>query len=106
VGRMAGDFDMSIKVVGSNLLDVCLGLSLRVVGENIDLNQEEVDNDCKKCFGLDRVVDIEIFYDYILKHIKELSLDDLCELYLLLAISEFLLPNRNGRVFCYFVQHC
>jgi len=38
-------------------------------------------------------------YDYLLKHIKELSLDNFCKFYLLLAISKFLLPNGNGRVF-------
>jgi len=38
-------------------------------------------------------------YDYILKHIKVLCLEDFGKLYVLLAISEFLLSNRSGTFF-------
>jgi len=41
-----GGFDMSLEVVGFTLLDVCLGLGLRVVCEKIDLNREGVGSDC------------------------------------------------------------
>jgi len=87
-------------------LDVCIGLGLRVVGENIDLNQEGLNSDLRNLFGASKVVEIEMVYDYILKHIKVLCLEDFGKLYVLLAISEFLLPNRSGIVFFYFVQHC
>jgi len=89
---------MSI-VVGFTYLDVCLGLGLRVVGENVDLNQEGLNSDSKNLFGAAKLVHIEMVYDYILKHIKVLCLEDFGKLYILLAISEFLLPNRSGTVF-------
>jgi len=90
---------MSTKVVGFTYLDVCLGLGLRMVGENIDLNQEGLNNDSKNLFGAAKLVHIEMVYDYILKHIKELCLEDFGKLYVLLTISEFLLPSRSGTVF-------
>jgi len=94
-----GGFRMSAEVVGFTYLDVCLGLGLRVVGENIDLNQEGLNSDLRNLFGASKVVDIEMVYDYMLKHIKVLCLEDFGKLYVLLAISEFLLPNRSGTVF-------
>ena len=106
MGGKVGGFHMSTKFVGFTYLDVCLGLGLRVVGENIDLNKEGLNSDSKNLFGTTKLVHIEMVYDYILKHIKELCLDDFGKLYVLLAISEFLLPNRSGTVFFYFVQHC
>jgi len=90
---------MSTEVVGFTYLDVCLGLGLRVVGENIDLNQERLNSDSKNLFGAAKLVHIEMVYDYILKHIKELCLEDFGKLYVLLAISKFLLPNCSGTVF-------
>ena len=90
---------MSTEVVGFTYLDVCLGLGLRVVGENIDLNQERLNSDSKNLFGATKLVHIEMVYDYILKHIKELCLEDFGKLYVLLAISKFLLPNCSGTVF-------
>ncbi|QCD92776.1 hypothetical protein DEO72_LG5g845 [Vigna unguiculata] len=38
-----GGFDVGGEVVDFSLLDVCLGLGLRVVGEKIDLNEEVVE---------------------------------------------------------------
>jgi len=90
---------MSAEVVGFTYLDVRIGLGLRVVGENIDLNQEGLNSDLRNLFGASKVVEIEMVYDYILKHIKVLCLEDFGKLYVLLAISEFLLPNRSGTVF-------
>jgi len=96
--------DMRKEVAVFNLLDVCLGLGLRVVGEFIDLNMEGLDSECKNLFGPDKVVDVEMLYDYIVNNIRDLSLDNFCKLYLLLGISEFLLPNRSGRVFSIFFK--
>jgi len=56
------------------------------VGENIDLYREGLNSDCKKFFRVDKLVHIEMVYDYLLKHIKELCLEDFCKLYVLLAI--------------------
>jgi len=94
-----GGFDMSAEVVVFTYLDVCLGLDLRVVGENIDLIQEGLNSDSRNLFGASQVVGIDMVYDYILKHIKVLCLEDFGKLYVLFAISEFLLPNRSGTVF-------
>ena len=58
-----GQFDMGTKVVACSLLDVCLGLGLRVVGQNIDLTQEGLDSHCKKLFGPNKVVNVEMVYD-------------------------------------------
>jgi len=96
--RLRG-FDMGTKVVAFSLLDVCLGLGLRVVGQNIDLTREGLDSHCKKLFGPNKVVDVEMVYDYLLKHSKHLKVNDFCKLYLLLGISDFLLANHSGRVF-------
>jgi len=99
MGGKVGGFHMSTKVVGFTYLDVCLGLGLRVVGENIDLNQEGLNSDSKNLFRAAKLVHIEMVYDYILKHIKELCLENFSKLYILLAISEFLLPNHSGTIF-------
>jgi len=53
-----GGFHMSTEVVGFTYLDVCLGLGLRVVDENIDLNQEGLNSDSRNLFGASKVVDI------------------------------------------------
>ena len=97
-----GGFDMSAQVVGFTYLDVCLGLGLRVVGENIDLNQEGLNSDSRNLFGASQVVDIDMVYDYILKHIKVLCLEDFGKLYVLLAIY---LPNLNTWNICGWRNH-
>ena len=84
---------MGTKVVAFSLLDVCLGLGLRVVGQNIDLTREGLDSHCNKLFGPNKVVDVEMVYDYLLKHSKHLEVNDFCKFYLLLGIFEFLLAN-------------
>ena len=58
-----GGFDMGKEVVVFNLLDVCLGLGLRVVSEFIDLNGEGLDSECKNLFGPKKVLDVEMLYD-------------------------------------------
>jgi len=77
-----GGFDMGTKVVAFSLLDVCVGLGLRVVGQNIDLTREGLDSHCKTLFGPKKVVDVEMVYDYLLKHSKHLEVNDFCKLYL------------------------
>jgi len=68
-------------------------------GFGVWLNGEGLDSKCKNLFGPDKVVDVKMLYDYIVKNIKDLSLDYFCKLYLLLGIFEFLLPNQSGRMF-------
>ena len=87
---------MGTKVIVFILLDVCLGIGFRVVGQKIDLTQEGLDNHYKNLFGPNKVVDVEMVYDYLLKHSKHVEFNDFCYLYFLLGISEFLLANRSG----------
>jgi len=47
-----GDFDVGGQVVEFNLLNVCLGLGLRVLGVRIYLNETVVDSDSWNIFGI------------------------------------------------------
>jgi len=96
VGGKVGGFHMSTKVVGFTYLDVCLGLGLRVVGENIDLNHEGLNSDSKNLFGAAKLVHIQMVYDYILKHIQELCLEDCFKLYILKHIKVYLFNYSNA----------
>jgi len=58
VGGKVRGFHMSTEVVGFTYLDVCLGLGLRVVGENIDSNQEGLNSHSKNLFGVAKLVHI------------------------------------------------
>ena len=87
------------QVVEFNLLDVCLGLGLRVLGERIDLNETISDSDTLNIFG-GQTVTVELIYDYLLKYDDDVGGVELfCRIYILLGISEFLLPNKKGIVF-------
>ena len=85
-------------MVRLTLLGVCLGLGLRINGETIQLDEVRVDSECKKIFN-NQIVDVNMVYDFLLRHSQELSLEDYCRLYILLGISEFLYPSRTIRVF-------
>lgn len=56
------NFLLSVEVVRFNLLDVCLGLRLRVDADKIDLNEVGVDGKCRKYFPLNNVI-----YDFLLE---------------------------------------
>jgi len=84
--------------VGFTLLDVCLGLGLRVVGPKFNLNEIEVESNCRKMFQT-KNVDLSTLYDFLMRNKKEIFVPDFCRVYILLGICEFLLPNRSGRVF-------
>ncbi|XP_027932997.1 uncharacterized protein LOC114188629 [Vigna unguiculata] len=94
-----GGFDVGGAVVEFSLLDVCLGLGLRVVGEKIDLNEEVVDSETWNTFGRQRV-DVKFIYDFLMKFDDDVGDVELfCKLYVVLGISEFLLGSKKGCVF-------
>ena len=94
-----GGFRIGGQVVEFNLLDVCLGLGLRVLGERIDLNETISDSDTLNIFG-GQTVTVELIYYYLLKYDDDVGGVELfCRIYILLGISEFLLPNKKGIVF-------
>ena len=59
-----------------------------------------------RTFFSEKKVTVGVIYNYLLKHSKCVGVDDFCRLYILIGISEFLLPNRNGTVFPHTVQDC
>jgi len=91
-------FRLSKEIVRFSLLDVCLGLWLRVVGTKIDLNEGFVHSECRKHFD-DENVDVKMVYEFLLQHHGDLSVVDFCRLYVLIGICEFLLSSRSGRIF-------
>ncbi|XP_027941274.1 uncharacterized protein LOC114195079 [Vigna unguiculata] len=94
-----GGFDVGGEVVDFSLLDVCLGLGLRVVGEKIDLNEEVVESETWNTFGRQRV-DVKLIYDFLMKFDDDVGDVELfCKLYVVLGISEFLLASKKGCVF-------
>jgi len=94
-----GGFDVGGQVIEFNLLDVCLGLCLRVLGERIDLNETVVDSDNWNIFW-GETVNVKLIYDYLLKFDDDVGgVEVFCKIYILLGISEFLLPNKKGSVF-------
>ena len=94
-----GDFAIGREVVEFILLDVCLGLGLRVLGEKIDISDDDEDNDCRKLFCSEKI-DVKMIYEFLLEYDNDGgSIELFISLYILLGISEFLLPNRDGIVF-------
>jgi len=91
-------FQIRSQSVRFSLLDVCVGLGLRVVGPKFNLNEIEVKSNCRKMFQ-SKNVDLSTLYDFLMRNRKEIFVLDFFRVYILLGICEFLLPNRIGRVF-------
>ena len=90
-------FVVSSTVVPFTLLDVCLVIGLRVVGDKFDL--ENTENNCKsRSFFKTSHVSVKMIYDEIVKRSNECSIHDFCRLYILLGIPEFLFLSRMGLV--------
>ena len=68
------------------VLDVCLGIGLRVVGEK--LNLAKIEKNCKSMsFFQTTDVSVKMIYDEIVKHRNQCSIEDFCRLYILLVMS-------------------
>jgi len=93
-----GGFLISNEVVRLSLLDVCLGLSLKVHGESINLDEVGVQSECKKLFN-NESVDVDMVYVFLVRYRDEVTLEDYCRLYILLGIFEFLCPSRKRTIF-------
>lgn len=93
-----GDFLINSELVAFKLLDVSLGLGLRVYGDRSDLEDVHVESVCRKKFSQKKVT-VTVIYKFLLKHCESLDVKEFCRLYILLGIYEFLLTNRNGIVF-------
>ncbi|BAT74893.1 hypothetical protein VIGAN_01266600 [Vigna angularis var. angularis] len=61
------------------------------------LFKEEVDCYSRRLFDTNDVT-IHHVYEELQKHIKGDEVADVCRLYLLLGLTEFLFPNRGGKV--------
>jgi len=79
------------------LLDVCLVVGLRVAGIKIDLKKSRIISDIRSLFE-EGDVSVEMIYSVILKHGNDISSEVFCKLYILLGLSEFILPIRMSLV--------
>ncbi|BAT92299.1 hypothetical protein VIGAN_07099500 [Vigna angularis var. angularis] len=92
-----GGFEVRSVFIPFTKLDICLGLGVRVNGDMFKLFKEEVDCYSRRLFDTNDVT-IHHVYEELQKHIKGDEVADVCRLYLLLGLTEFLFPNRGGKV--------
>ncbi|XP_068504404.1 uncharacterized protein [Phaseolus vulgaris] len=90
-------FSIQNQFVSFSLVDVCLGVGLRVGGRKIDLRKSSIISHIRSFFEEGHVT-VEMIYSVILKLGNDISLEDFCKLYVLLGLSEFILPTRLGLV--------
>ena len=81
-------FEIGSKVVSLTLLDICVGLGLRICGQKVDIEKETSDDNLRSLFGSNRV-NITMLYDELLKHVNDPVVVDFCKLYILLGLCEF-----------------
>jgi len=91
------DFEIRSQVVSFTLIDVCIGLGLRVGGEKVDLENESSESQLRSLFGYNRVI-LTMIFEELVKCVNDCIIVDFCKLYILLGLSEFLLPNTKGTV--------
>ncbi|WVZ02384.1 hypothetical protein V8G54_023190, partial [Vigna mungo] len=92
-----GGFEVRSIFIPFTKLDVCLGLGVRVNGEMFKLFKEEVDCHTRRLFDTNDV-SVDNVYEQLQNCIKGGEVADVCRLYLLLGLSEFLFSNRGGKV--------
>ena len=85
-------------LVSFTTLDVCVLLGLRIGGCVVDLQRESQDSPIRKLFPSTHVY-VKMIFDEIQKRRNDVNVDDFCKLYVLLGLSEFLLPTVSGSVF-------
>ncbi|KAG2380599.1 uncharacterized protein HKW66_Vig0248890 [Vigna angularis] len=73
-------------------------IGLPVVGEAIDLNKVGHRSVCREYFPEGKV-DVRMVYEFLLEEHQNFPIEHFCSLYILVGISEFLVPNRSGVVF-------
>jgi len=97
-GLKGGGVIISNKVVRLSLLDSCLGLRLRVASHSIKLDDVFVESKCRKLLN-NEIVDVEMLYDFLKRCRESVSPEDYYRLYIVLGISEFLIPSRKRTIF-------
>jgi len=85
-------------LVSFTTLDVCVILGLRIGGCVVDLRRKSQDSPIRKLFPSTHVY-VKMIFDEIQKRRNDVNVDDFCKLYVLLGLSEFLLPTVSGSVF-------
>jgi len=90
-------FQIRSQVISFTLIDVCTGLGLKVAGEKVDLEKESSESQLKSLFGSNRII-ITMIYEELIKSVNDCIVVDFYKLYILLGLSEFLLPNTKGIV--------
>jgi len=91
-------FMIRSDLVSFTTLDVCVLLGLRIGGCVVDLQRESQDSPIRKLFPSTHVY-VKMIFDEIQKRRNDVNVDDFCKLYVLLGLSEFLLPTVSGSVF-------
>jgi len=81
-------FKIRSDVISFSLIDVCVGLGLRIGGEQVDLEKDSSDSKLRSLFGLNRVI-ITMIHDELLKCVNDSNAVEFCKLYILLGLSEF-----------------
>jgi len=91
-------FQIRSDVVLFSLIDVCIGIGLRITGEKVVLENKLSDFQLRSLFGSNSPI-ITMIYEELLKHVNDCNVVDFCKLYILLGLSEFLLPNTKGTMY-------
>jgi len=81
-------FQIRSDVVSLSLIDVCVGIGLRIGGEKVDLKKDSSDSTLRSLFASNCVI-IPMIYDELLKHVNDCNVVEFCKLYILLAFSFF-----------------
>ena len=89
-------------LVSFSTLDVCVLLGLRIGGCVVDLRRKSQDSPFRKLFPSTHVY-VKMIFDEIQKRRNDVNVDDFYKLYVLLGLSEFLLPTVSGSVFRWFI---
>jgi len=92
-----GGFLVNSEFVSLSLLDVCLGLGLRIRGTRVDMTNQPLHSPTRSLFG-PNAVSMKMLYEKLIKGENLGSIEDFCRLYILLGMSEFLFPNTKGTV--------
>jgi len=93
-----GGFFIWFEFVSFSLLDVCVGLGLRVSVIYVELENGNFDSYCRSLFTCG-IVKVKMVFNELVKCHTDGRVDEFCKLYILLGLSEFLFPNRMGNVY-------
>jgi len=88
-------FEIRSEFVSFTLLDVCVGIGLRIGGENVILEIESSDSQMRSLLGFNHVI-ITMICEELLKRVNDSAVVvDFYKLYILLGLSEFFFPTQR-----------